>query len=135
MSTSSLGTTVKVTPSGKSAVTVGLLRSVSEIRLDSAVIDVTPLDAAGGFRQYVQGFRDAGEITLEGFLDKDQTGQTTLRGLYLSGETAAFAVTFPDGETISFSALVRAFSTGAAEVDNPVLFRCVLRITGAATFS
>ena len=90
MSTSSLGTTVKVTPSGKSAVTVGLLRSVSEIRLDSAVIDVTPLDAAGGFRQYVQGFRDAGEITLEGFLDKDQTGQTTLRGLYLSGETAAF---------------------------------------------
>ena len=55
------GTTLKFTPKGKTQVTVGMLRSVGEIASDSEEIDVTTLDSTGGYREYVQGLRDAGD--------------------------------------------------------------------------
>ena len=77
---------------GGSAVTIGLLRSVSELRMDSEMLDVTTLDAPGGWRRYARGARDGGEVTLEGFLDKEESGQETLRSLYLDSAPAAFTM-------------------------------------------
>ena len=120
---------------GGSAATIGLLRSVSELRMDSEMLDVTTLDAPGGWRRYARGARDGGEVTLEGFLDKEESGQETLRSLYLDSAPAAFTITFPDGESASFQALVRSVSWGAASVDEPVGFACVLRLCGPVAWN
>ena len=79
------GTTLKFTPKDKTQVTVGMLRSVGEIAPDSEEIDVTTLDSTGGYREYVQGLRDAGEVELTGFHGSD-AGQKALREAYASGE-------------------------------------------------
>lgn len=110
---------------------IGALRSVSEIRAESEKVDVTPLDAPGGFRTYAQGLKSMGEVTLEGFHDKTQPGQQKLRSLFDSGEQAVFTVAFPDGLQVSFSAFVKSYGFSNVEVEGVVHFTAVLCLSGA----
>ena len=48
-------------------ITVGNLSSIGEVGGDSDEIDVTTLDSTGGYREFLQGFKDAGEIVLSGY--------------------------------------------------------------------
>lgn len=127
-----MGTTLSCAHNNQS-VAIGKLRSISEIKADSEAVDVTTLDAAGGYRTYIQGLRDMGEVTVTGFHEKGEAGQEKLRALYASGETAAFTVSFPDGVKAVFNAFVKAHALGAAEVDGAVGFSAVLRLTGGVT--
>ena len=135
MATKAQGTVFKFTPAGGEAVGVGRLTSVGEISPTSEVVDVTTLDSAGGYREYMPGFRDAGEVTLSGFHEKGDAGQTALRAAYDSGETGAVEVVFPDGTAVTFSACVKGYTVGAAEVNGAVGFGAALRITGPVTVS
>ena len=117
MAQKAVGTTIGFTQNGTTT-TVGLIRSIGEIRMDSEAIDVTTLDGEGD-RAYAQGLRDGGEIAIEGFHDKEESGQAALRTLYLSGDAVPFTVTFPDASTV--------------EVDGMVGFSAMLRATGGVT--
>ena len=130
----SLGTTLSCV-SGGQTVTIGRVKSVSELKMDSEMIDTTTLDAAGGFRTFCQGARDAGEMTVEGYLDAEENGQTALRQLYLSGAAAPFTLAFPDGQAASFTALVKTVWLGAAQVDGVVGFGAALRLSGGVIIS
>lgn len=114
-------------------VLVGKLTSVGEIAPDSEELDVTTLDSDGGYREYLQGFRDSGEVEISGFHEKGDAGQAALRNAYASGEEGAVEVDFPDGTVVTFSAFVKSHTIGAAEVDGAVGFGAVLRITGGVT--
>lgn len=133
MATQSQGTILKFTPQGGEAATVGRLTSVGEISPDSEELDVTTLDSPGGYREYIQGFRDAGEVELTGFHDKSDAGQSALRAAYASGTPGAVEIAFPDGSKAAFSAYVKGHTLGAAEVDGAVGFGAVLRVTGPVT--
>lgn len=129
MAQRAMGTTISCQYQ-QTTVSIGCLRSISEIKADSEAVDVTTLDASGGYRVYAQGLKDMGEVTLEGYFDASQTGQTTLRTLYSSGAAVPFTVTFPDQTAFTFSAFVKSYAVGAAEVDQVVGFTAVLRLTG-----
>ena len=116
----SMGTTLRCTADDTQTV-IGQLRSISEIRLDSEMLDTTTLDSEDGFRTYAQGVRDAGEITVEGYLDSAAAGQTLLRTLYLDGQKALF------------TAFVKTVWLGGAQVDEPTGFGDVLRVSGGVT--
>lgn len=131
MATNSMGTTLQFTPSGGTQVTVGKLSSIGELSPDSEELDVTTLDATGGYREYIQGLRDAGELEIEGYHNAGDNGQAALRAAYASGDCGSFVITFPDNTTAAFSAFVKSHTLGAAEVDGAVGFGATLRITGA----
>lgn len=135
MTIHSQGTILRFTPDGGESVTVGKLTSVGEIAPDSEMLDVTTLDSQDGYREYIQGYRDAGEVELSGYHDASDQGQKALREAFSSGRVGAFEVVFPDGVTASFSALVKSVSLGAAEVDGAIGFGAVLRVTGAVSIS
>ena len=126
-----MGTTLQFTPSGGTQVTVGKLSSIGELSPDSEELDVTTLDATGGYREYIQGLRDAGELEIEGYHNADDNGQAALRTAYASGDCGSFVITFPDNTTAAFSAFVKSHTLGSAEVDGAVGFGATLRITGA----
>ncbi len=111
-------------------VLIGALRSISEIKADSEKVDVTPLDAEGGYRTYAQGPKAMGEVTLEGFHDRAQQGQQALRTLFASGAQVPFTVTFPDGMALSFQAFVKSYSFSNVEVEGVVHFTAVLCLSG-----
>ncbi|MBR4359124.1 MAG: hypothetical protein IKP32_00695 [Clostridia bacterium] len=129
-----MGTTISCTVDNNPLL-IGSLRSISEIKADSEAIDVTTLDAADGCKAYVQGLKDLGEVTLEGFFESGSAGQSRLRTLYQSGAVTPFTVTFPDGTAAAFSAFVKSYALGAATVDGAVGFTAVLRLTGGVTLS
>lgn len=130
----SMGTTLSCTVQG-SAVTIGTVRSVGELKCDSEALDVTTLDAQDGQRRYIQGAKDTGEVSIEGFYAYGNAGHAALRALYASGAAVPFTVTFPDASTCTFTAFVKSYAVGAAEVDKPVNFACTLRPSGGFTFA
>lgn len=128
-----LGTTLSYLPtynSGAAVTSVGSLTSVGEITPDSEELDATTLDSPDGYREFLQGFKDSGELSLTGYHNTDAPGQATMRSLYETGALGYFWVTFPDGTTVAFSAYVKSHTTGAADVDGIVGFGCSLRISG-----
>ena len=123
-----LGTTI--TFNGKA---IGGLNSIGEVSPTSDEIDVTTLDTAGGYKEFLQGFKDSGELPLRGFLVKGDTGQAELRTGFGTGTASAVLITFPDNTTVSFNAYVKSFTMGAAETNGAVEFGATLRITGVVT--
>lgn len=109
---------------------IGRLKAISEIKADSEAVDVTCLDAENGYRQYIQGLKDMGEVTLEGFHEADEAGQRMLRTLYEAGAAVPFTVTFSDESQVQFTAFVKSHALGSAQVDGAVGFTAVLRLTG-----
>jgi len=132
-----LGTSITYAPAYTSAEVdtkvIGSLTSVGEISPDSEELDATCLDSAGGYREFLQGFKDSGELTLSGYLDPDKPGQKQMMTLYGTGALGYFWVTFPDQATVAFNAYVKSFTLGAADVDGVVGFGATLRISGAVT--
>lgn len=135
MAVSAHGTTLKFTPSGGVQATVGRLTAIGEVKPDSEEIDVTTLDSEGGYREYMQGYRDAGALTVEGFHDKADSGQAAIRASYDAGGAGNVAIVFPDGSQATFSAYVKSYALGAAKVDGAVGFSATFRLTGAVTYS
>ena len=133
MATNAMGTTFCITPSGGSKTEVGKLSAIGEIAPESEEVDVTTLDSPGGYREYMQGVKSAGELELEGFFDANDAGQAALIAAYASGAEQACEIAFPDGTTVTFQAFVKGYTIGAAEVDQAVAFGAKLRVTGAVT--
>ena len=131
----SQGTTLKFTPEGGTEVTVGKLTSVGEIQPEAEEIDITTLDSEGGYREFMQGFRDSGEVELSGYHDGGDAGQKALRSAFDSGKAGAFEVDFPDGAKVAFGGFVKSHSIGSAEVDGAIGFGATVRISGAVTVS
>lgn len=123
-----LGTTITF-----NAKAIGGLTSIGEITPDSEELDATTLDSAGGYREFLQGFKDSGELPLSGFLVKADLGQAELRTGYGSGDIDQTVITFPDSTTATFNAYVKSYTIGAADVDGIVGFGATLRISGAVT--
>lgn len=128
-----LGTTLSYLPtynSGNPVITVGALTSIGEISPDSDEIDVTTLDSAGGYREFLQGFKDSGELALSGYHVAEDVGQAKMRELYASGALGYFWATFSDSTVVAFTTYVKSYTAGAAEVDGAIGFGATLRITG-----
>ena len=127
--TRALGTTISF-----NAQNIGALTSIGEITPDSEELDATTLDSTGGYREFLQGFKDSGEVTLSGYLDKADAGQQELITGYGTGNVNAVAIVFPNSNGgATFNAYVKSFTLGAADVDGIVGFGATLRISGAVT--
>ena len=80
----SVGTTLKI--GAESATTkVGGLTSIGGIEVSADTVDVTSLDTTGGYKEYLAGFKDAGEVSLEGYLDDADDGQAAVYAALNSG--------------------------------------------------
>lgn len=124
-----LGTTISF-----NAKAIGALTSIGEITPSSEELDATTLDSSGGYREYLQGFKDSGEVTVTGYYDKADTGQAELIAGFVSGEIKDVDITFPGtAGGAEFQAYVKSYTIGAADVDGIIGFGATLRISGAVT--
>lgn len=111
-------------------VTVAGLTSIGGLELSADTIDVTTLDNDGGYREFIAGFKDAGEVSLEGYLELNE-GQQALYDLFESGETEDFTIQFPDNfGKWEFKGVVTGFST-SADLEDPLSFSATIKVSGA----
>ena len=136
MATRSLGTVLKI---GKdtSAVNVGGLTEIGGLELSSDTLDTTTLDSDGGYREFIGGFKDAGEVSLSGYLEVNASnGQKKMYEAFEAGEVQDFSIEFPEsiGAKWTFKGVVTGFSTGAS-LEDLISFGATIKVSGKPTLT
>ncbi len=136
MATRSLGTVLKI---GKdpSIVKVGGLTEIGGIELSADTLDTTTLESDGGYREFIGGFKDAGEVSLSGYLEIDSSnGQKKMYDAFETGDVQDFAIEFPEsiGAKWAFKGVVTGFSTGAS-LEDLISFGATIKVSGKPTLT
>ncbi len=113
---------------------IGNLTSIGEIGLESEEIDVTDLDSPNDFKEFIGGFKDAGEVSLEGFMETDAT-VVAMYTLANSRSVEDWVVTYPNGAKWEFSGFVKSFKDMEKSVEGVAKYTSVIRISGAPTYT
>jgi len=130
MAKKSLGTKLQIAET--TPITVGSLTSINGLEVSADTIDVTTLDSTDGYREFIQGFKDGGEVSVEGYLDvATGNGQKEMLDLFDSGEVKPFEIVFPAtlNAKWAFNGIVTGFSTGAS-LEDPLSFSATIKVTG-----
>lgn len=128
MPTVAMGTTIKKTD----GVAIAGLTSISGLDLSADTIDTTTLSSEGGYREFTSSFRDAGEVGISGYFD--YTSHIPLLDDFQAGVTGSYVITFPNGATWTFDAVVVGFVTGA-ELEDLISFEGTLKVSGEPTLT
>ena len=78
-------------------------------------VDVTTLSSVGNYREFIAGWKDAGELQIEGnFVAGDVAGQQAVFADFEAGTVSSYVLTFPTAitATLTFSALAVGMSDG-----------------------
>jgi predicted secreted protein len=93
--------------------------------------------SASGWRTFVPGLIDGGEVTLDLLFDPSEATQMNSTGLLseLTGRSVeGFKVIWPDASTFSFDGLVTRFEPGAP-FEGALTGSATIKVTGAITFA
>jgi predicted secreted protein len=124
---SAFGTTLKW-----NATALAELTGISGPSMKADTIDLTNHDSADGFREFVAGVRDGGEISIEGnFLSSDTTGQMAFITDAQAGTEREVIITGPtaDAFTWTMDCIVTAFEP-THPYDGKLGFTATLKVTG-----
>ena len=133
----SVGTKLLIAPkTGDANVAVGGLKSISGIDVNADEVEVTDMGNTDGYREYLPGFKDGGEVPVSGYMDGEDNGQDRMYELLESGDVVDCKIQFPAkiGKTWSFKAGVTKFTT-AADVDDAITFEATLKVSGKPTLA
>lgn len=99
--------------------------------LEAEPIEVTSLDSAGGYREYINGFKDSGEVKIEGNFYPGDAGQAALKTAFENRTLSEFLITFPTAmaATWDFDGTVIEYSV-SAEADEAISFECKIKVSG-----
>jgi predicted secreted protein len=114
--------------------TVGELSSITGPSIAAETIDVTSHESADGFREFIGGLRDGGEISIEGNFIQDDAGQLALLASLNSGAVESFVILFTDSAQFAMSGIVTAFEVGAP-MDDKISFSATIKISGKPVFT
>lgn len=112
------------------------LKSIGGLELTADTIDTTTLDSDGGYREFIGGFKDGGEVSFSGFFEPGNPGQSAVYDAFENGVTLDFAIVFPAriGASWIFKGVVTGFNTGA-ELEDAVSFEGKLKVSGKPTLT
>lgn len=132
MAVAAMGTKIKIGSSGY----VAELTDIGGLDISADTIETTTLDS-NGWRTYIGGVRDAGEVSLSGYFDPDDTdGQKALYDALGTGAVSAFKIEFPTtlGAEWAFNGIVTKFTTSSAMEDS-ITFEATIKVSGVPTLT
>jgi predicted secreted protein len=127
---SSQGTTIKKT----SGTAIAYLTKIDGLSIKANTIDTTALDTTGGYKTFINGFKEVDDVSISGFFDYS-THSAILTDLQ-AGTKTNYTIQFPPavggttGASWTFDAVVTGFKTGAG-VDQTISFDATLKVSGA----
>jgi predicted secreted protein len=134
-----LGTLLKIGDGGgpETFTTIAEVMSISGPGLTSDTIDVTSHSSTGGFREFIMGLSDGGEVTFTINYNPTQATHNATTGLlrdYINRTRRNFKIVFPDGSstTWSFTGVVTGFSM-SAPTDAQLSADVTIKVSGAPT--
>ena len=128
-----IGTTI-----AKGATNIGYLTSVKPPEKSADTIETTTLDSVSGYKTFIQGMRDGGEVKVAGYFDVTDTGQIAMDTAHDAGTVDAYTITFPasmGSPTVTFDAVVTKMAIGEANLEDAVTFEVTLKVSGKPTLN
>jgi predicted secreted protein len=110
---------------------IGDLSSIGSPSITQEELDVTTLDSEGGYREFIGGFKDPGEVSISGFFVPSDLGQADVYAALESGEVQDFEIIYPAklGAAWSFQGIVTAFNV-TSETEEAIGFEATIRVSG-----
>lgn len=132
----SLGTTLTKTKSGSEGedLVIADLTSIGEIGVESDEIDVTTLDSDSGYKEYIAGFKDAGEVALAGII-KSEVAMEAMLALAESQALEEWTIETASGSSWVFDGFVKMFKEAEATVEGVRGFTASIRVSGAPAYT
>jgi hypothetical protein len=116
---------------------VAQVQSIGSIDMTADETEVTTLDNVSGFREFLQTFKDSGELPVTLVWDpalpthgEDEDG---LWGLFISGETRNMKIEFPTKPVAyeaTFSGFVKSYPTPQVTADDALISEVSIRVAG-----
>lgn len=115
---------------------VGGLSSITGVEVSADTTEVTALDNTDGYKEYLGGFKDGGEVPVEGFLDGADQGQEKMLSALEDQNVHDFTIDFPAaiGKSWSFKGIVTKFSTSAS-VGDSIKYSGAIKVSGKPTLA
>lgn len=110
------------------------LSRIGEVGGESDEIDTTTLDSPDGYKEFIPGLKDGGEVAFEGTL-KSEANLEDLVDFYEGQTVESWKVLFPLGSTWEFSAFVKTVKEGESTPEGKRTFNGVLRVSGKPTYT
>lgn len=127
----SVGTSIRI---GLNA--IANLSSIGSPSITQEEIDVTTLDSEGGYREFIAGFKDPGEVAISGYFEPTDVGQAAIYEALESGELQDFEIIYPAalGASWSFQAIITAYNV-TTETEEAIGFEATIRVSGKPTLN
>lgn len=95
-------------------------------------IEVTSLDSTGGYREFIGGFRDGGDVTLN--MNFTRAGYDAMIDDYESADSVDYKIVFADDNNteVSFAAFVTDLPLSVT-VEDKVTLDITMKVTGQVT--
>lgn len=118
--------------------TLAEVNDISGPGMSRELPDATHMESPGGWREFLGGLKDAGEITVEcNHLPNNATQDATdgVLSLFASGERRAWRLVFPISPTVNWEmdAVVSAFEP-SFPVDDKMMLSVTLKVSGQPAF-
>lgn len=128
------GTKLKI--GGTNPKAVAHVSSIGGPNQSKESIDVTALDSASGYREFIDGFKDGGEVSVQGFFDYADDGQKAVYSAFDGEGVEDFVIEFPTriGAKWAFKGVITAFEI-TSEVGNAVGFTTTIKVSGKPVLS
>lgn len=118
-------------------VTIGSLSKIKPPEKSADTIDVTTIDVIDGYKKFIAGFKDGGEVTVEGYFDFTDQGQLALDTSFDAGTTDTYTIAFPTsiGATFTFSGVVTKYGVGEVNSKDALGFSATIKVAGKPTLA
>lgn len=110
------------------------VNSISGPNSSRSQIDVTSLDSTGGYREFIGGFRDGGEVTLN--MNFTPATYGLMQNDFESDVNQTYIIVMPNAAAtqISFSAFVQSVGF-AVSADDKITSDVTLKVSGVPTIT
>lgn len=113
--------------------TVGEILELGGIKFERDFIDVTNHDSTGGYEEFIaSAIIKTGEFTIKCNSVIGNAGQAAIKTAWAAKTAEAVAITFPDGDGFTGSAIVKDYEL-VSQLAEQIVFNVTFKWTGAVT--
>lgn len=126
-----------------SGTVVAMVTSISGLDVKADHYEITAFDTANGYKTFVSGLKDAGEVTIQGHFNSAAHASMFSTDMNVVGATATtnYTITFADkvgtvttATTWAFNAFITNYKTDF-QVNGVVKFEAKFKVTGQPTLT
>jgi len=120
--------------SGSAYTAIAEINSISGPTMTADFIDTTSLDTTGGYRTFIRGFRDGGDVTLE--MNFTYAGYEQMKLDFEATASKNYRITLPDtyGTQFDFAGLVTELPLNIVP-DDKITTTVKIKVDGQVTVS